>query len=67
MLNQSPIWCHFIQISFIHTVSGLHNEHPPFQVRHLKIQNLQPFVQSEMFTANNFTYDSRRKLITQRV
>jgi len=37
------------------------------KVRHLKIQNLQPFVQSEMFTANNFTYDSRRKLITQRV
>ena len=37
------------------------------QVRHLKIQNLQPFVKSEMFVANNFTYDSKRKLISQRV
>merc|ERR1712061_845765 len=37
------------------------------KVRHLKIQNLQPFVQSEMFTTNNFSYDAKRRLITQRV
>lgn len=33
------------------------------QARHLKIQNLQPFFQSEMFKANNYNYDQKRKLI----
>ena len=30
---------------------------------HLKIQNLQPFFNSELFKGNKFTYDSKRKLV----
>ena len=33
------------------------------RARHLKIQNLQPFFNSELFKSNNFSYDSKRKLI----
>ncbi len=33
------------------------------RARHLKIQNLQPFLGSELFKANNYKYDSQRKLI----
>ncbi len=33
------------------------------KAKHLKIQNLQPFFNSELFKANNFTYDSRRNLV----
>jgi len=35
------------------------------KARQISIQNLQPFFNSEMFKANNFTYDSTRKLILQ--
>ena len=37
----------------------------PPQARQISIQNLQPFFVSEMFKANNFKYDSGRKLIIQ--
>merc|ERR1739838_128470 len=35
------------------------------KARQISIQNLQPFFVSEMFKANNFNYDSGRKLIIQ--
>lgn len=35
------------------------------KARQISIQNLQPFFNSEMFKANNFKYDSSRKLIIQ--
>merc|ERR1711983_505882 len=35
------------------------------KARQISIQNLQPFFVSEMFKANNFKYDSGRKLIIQ--
>merc|ERR1719153_2110717 len=35
------------------------------KARQISIQNLQPFFNSEMFKANNFTYDSTRKLVLQ--
>jgi len=35
------------------------------KARQISIQNLQPFFSSEMFKANNFQYDSSRKLIIQ--
>merc|ERR1712130_592419 len=35
------------------------------KARQISIQNLQPFFQSDMFKANNFKYDSGRKLIIQ--
>ena len=35
------------------------------KARPLNIENLQPFFGSELFKANNFTYDSQRKLILQ--
>lgn len=37
------------------------------KARHLKIQNLQSFFQSDIFKANNFSYDSKRKLIVQQI
>ena len=37
------------------------------KAKHLQIRNLQPFFQSELFKANNFTYDSRRKLVHQTI
>merc|ERR550525_962670 len=35
------------------------------KAKQISIQNLQPFFASEMFKANNFNYDSGRKLIIQ--
>merc|ERR1719154_718894 len=35
------------------------------KARQISINNLQPFFNSEMFKANNFKYDSGRKLIVQ--
>merc|ERR1712228_663199 len=35
------------------------------KAKQISIQNLQPFFASEMFKANNFKYDSGRKLIIQ--
>lgn len=35
------------------------------KARQISIQNLQPFFNSEMFKANNFKYDSTRKLVIQ--
>ena len=36
-----------------------------FQARQINIQNLQPFYSSDIFKANNFTLDAKRKLIIQ--
>ena len=36
-----------------------------FQARQINIQNLQPFFGSDLFKANNFTHDSKRKIIIQ--
>jgi hypothetical protein len=33
------------------------------KARHLKITTLQPFFGSDLFKANNYTYDSTRKLV----
>ena len=33
------------------------------KARHLKIQNLHPFFNGDLFKANNFSYDSKRKLV----
>uniref|UniRef100_F1KUS0 DNA replication licensing factor MCM2 n=1 Tax=Ascaris suum TaxID=6253 RepID=F1KUS0_ASCSU len=35
------------------------------RARRLRIENIKPFYQSRYFTANNFTYDPKRKLIVQ--
>merc|ERR1719323_2163044 len=35
------------------------------RARNISIQNLQPFLNSDLFRANNFSYDAKRKLITQ--
>jgi len=35
------------------------------KARHINIQNLQPFYASEMFKANNFSVDVKRKIIIQ--
>merc|ERR1719436_795215 len=37
------------------------------RARGINIQNLQPFFNSAMFKANNFTHDSKRKLIVQQM
>jgi len=37
------------------------------RARNINIQNLQPFFNSDMFKANNFSYDSKRKLIVQQM
>ena len=37
------------------------------KARSINIQNLQPFFNSDMFKANNFSYDSRKKLIVQQM
>merc|ERR1712106_304780 len=37
------------------------------KARQINITNLQPFLGSEMFKANNYTYDSTRKLIVQQL
>jgi len=35
------------------------------RARNISIQNLQPFLNSDLFRANNFSYDAKRKLIIQ--
>ena len=37
------------------------------KARSINIQNLQPFFNSDMFKANNFSYDSKKKLIVQQM
>merc|ERR1739838_805347 len=37
------------------------------RARGIKIQNLQPFFNSNLFQSNNFTHDAKRKLIIQRL
>ena len=37
------------------------------KARGINIQNLQPFFNSQIFKANNFSYDEKRKLIQQRL
>ena len=37
------------------------------KAKHLKIQTLPPFFHSELFKANNFTYDATRKLVLQNI
>ncbi|VDM38456.1 unnamed protein product [Toxocara canis] len=37
------------------------------RARRLRIENVKPFYQSRYFTANNFTYDPKRKLIVQMI
>jgi len=37
------------------------------RARAINIQNLQPFFNSELFRANNFTHDGKRKLIIQQL
>merc|ERR1712141_30175 len=37
------------------------------RARGIKIQNLQPFFNSQLFQSNNFTHDAKRKLIIQRL
>ena len=37
------------------------------RARGINIQNMQPFFNSDLFKANNFNYDAKRKLITQQV
>jgi DNA replication licensing factor MCM2 len=37
------------------------------KARSINIQNLLPFFNSEMFLANNFSHDAKRKLIIQQM
>jgi len=37
------------------------------RARGIRIQNLQPFFNSQLFQSNNFTHDAKRKLIIQRI
>ena len=37
------------------------------KARQISITNLLPFFNSEIFKANNFTFDSSRKLVVQRL
>ena len=37
------------------------------KARQISITNLQPFFNSEIFKANNFSFDSTRKIVTQRL
>merc|ERR1712241_863546 len=37
------------------------------RARGIKIQNLQPFFNSQLFQSNNFTHDAKQKLIIQRL
>jgi len=37
------------------------------RARGIRIQNLQPFFNSQLFQSNNFTHDAKRKLIIQRM
>lgn len=36
------------------------------KAKQINIQNLQPFFASEIFKANNFSYDATRKIILQK-
>lgn len=43
-----------------------HKDHlSSFQARQINITNLQPFFESDIFKANNFSHDGKRKLIVQ--
>ena len=37
------------------------------KAKQINIENLLPFYQSDIFKANNFTYDSKRKLVIQQL
>ena len=37
------------------------------KAKQINIENLQPFYNSEIFKANNFEYDQKRKLIVQQL
>ena len=37
------------------------------KAKQINIDNLQPFYASEIFKANNFSYDKKRKLVVQQL